>query len=210
MTGRPQLTDRLAGAFRGSRAGAVVAGLHRRAVPGHWSSMFAEVALFSLVIVFVTGIFLTFFFDPSNTVVRYDGAYVPLSGVEMSRALDSTLHISFEVRGGMLVRQAHHWASLLLLAAIGMQLLVTFFTGAFRRPRRLNWIVVFAVFVLCLVAGWTGYALPDDMLSGSGLRIVHGVILGIPVVGTWLSFLVFGDEFPSSIIANFYPVHAII
>jgi len=210
MNRRPQLTDRVGAAFRASRAGRATAGLGRRAVPTHWSSMFAEVALFSLVIVFVTGIFLTFFFDPSNTVVKYDGAYVPLSGIDMSRALDSTLHISFEVRGGLLVRQAHHWSTLLLLAAIGMHLLTMFFTGAFRKPRQLNWIVVFGVFVLSLVGGWTGYALPDDMLSGSGLRIVQGVVLGIPVVGTWLSFLVFGGEFPGTIIANFYPLHAII
>jgi len=207
---RTPLTERAAAALHGSRAARVAEGLRHRAVPSHWSSMFAEVALYSLVVVFVTGVFLTFFYDPSNTMVRYDGAYVPLQGVEMSRALDSTLHVSFEVRGGLLIRQAHHWASLLLLAALGVHLLSMFFTGGFRRPRRLNWVVVFLVFVLGLVAGLTGYALPDDMLSGSGLRIVHGVVLGIPVVGTWLSFLVFGGEFPSTIIATFYPLHAII
>jgi len=210
MSSRPQLTDRLAAAYTMSQAGQAMADLRRRAVPTHWSSMFAEIALFSLVIVFLTGIFLTFFFDPSNTVVAYNGTYVPLKGIEMSRALDSTLHVSFEVRGGLLMRQAHHWASLLLLAAIGMHLLSIYFTGGFRKPRQLNWIVVFFIFVLSLIGGWSGYALPDDMLSGSGLRIVHGVILGIPVIGTWLSFLVFGGEFPGTIIANFYPLHAII
>jgi ubiquinol-cytochrome c reductase cytochrome b subunit len=205
-----QLTDRLAGALRRSAAGRAAAGLRTRAVPNHWSSMFAEVALYSFVVVVLTGIFLTFFYDPSSTVVTYHGPYGPLSGIEMSRALDSTLHISLEVRGGLLMRQAHHWASLLLIAAVIFHLLSMFFTGAFRRPRQLNWLVVFGVFVLCLVAGWTGYALPDDMLSGTGLRIVHGVILGIPVIGTWLSFLVFGGEFPSTIIANFYSIHAIV
>ena len=97
MNSRPQLTDRLAAAYTASRAGQAMAGLRRRAVPTHWSSMFAEIALFSLVIVFMTGIFLTFFYDPSNTVVVYDGTYVPLKGIEMSRALDSTLHVSFDV-----------------------------------------------------------------------------------------------------------------
>jgi len=207
---RPQLTDRLAAAFETSGAGRVTAGLRRRVVPTHWSQMFAEIALFSLVVVFLTGIFLTFFFGPSSAVVTYQGGYAPLQGIEMSRALDSTLHVSFEVPGGLLIRQAHHWSALLLLAALGMHLLSMFFTGAFRKPRQLNWVIVFLVFVLSLVGGWTGYALPDDMLSGSGLRIVHGVILGIPVVGTWLSFLVFGGEFPGTVIANFYPVHAII
>ena len=205
-----RLTDRAAAAVRGSRAGTAIRGLRTRAVPTHWSFLFAEVALYAFVIVLVTGVFLTFFYDPSRTVVTYDGSYLPLQGIDVSRAFDSTMHISFEVRGGLLVRQAHHWASLLMLAALGVHLLSMFFTGAFRRPRQLNWLVAFAVFVLSLIAGWTGYALPDDMLSGSGLRIVHGVILGIPIVGTWLSFLVFGGEFPSNIIANFYPVHAII
>ena len=205
-----RVTDRAAAAVRDSRAGRAIGGLRHRAVPTHWSSVFGEVALYAFLIVLVTGVFLTFFYDPSRTVVSYDGSYVPLQGIDVSRAFDSTMHISFEVRGGLLVRQAHHWASLLMLAALGVHLLSMFFTGAFRRPRQLNWLVVFAVFVLSLIAGWTGYALPDDMLSGSGLRIVHGVILGIPVVGTWLSFLVFGGEFPSNIIANFFPVHAII
>ena len=207
---RPQLTDRLASAFTRSSAGRAVADLRTRAVPNHWSFLFAEVALYSFAVVVLTGIFLTFFYDPSSAVVTYRGPYAPLSGTEISTALDSTLRISFEVRGGLLMRQAHHWASLLLIAAVIMHLLSVFFTGGFRRPRQLNWLVAFGVFVLCLVAGWTGYALPDDMLSGTGLRIVHGVILGIPVVGTWLSFLVFGGEFPSAIVANFYPVHAVV
>ena len=210
MSGRPQFTDTISAALRRSKLGAITAGLRVRAVPTHWSFMFAEVALYSFLIVLVTGIFLTFFYDPSSTVVRYDGSYGPLSGIEMSRALDSTLHVSFDVRGGLLMRQAHHWATLLMVAALGIHLLSMFFTGAFRRPRQLNWIVVFLVFVFALIGGWTGYALPDDMLSGTGLRIVHGVILGIPIVGTWLSFLVFGGEFPSNIIANFYPVHVFV
>jgi ubiquinol-cytochrome c reductase cytochrome b subunit len=210
MTAASHLTDRLADSLKRSAAGRAVARVGARVVPTHWSFMFAEVAFYSFIVVVLTGVFLVFFFDPSSTVVAYQGPYSPLFGIDMSRALDSTLHISFEVRGGLLIRQAHHWASLLLLAAIAMHLLSMFFTGAFRRPRQLNWLVAFAVFVLCLVAGWTGYALPDDMLSGAGLVIVHGVILGIPLIGTWLAFLVFGGEFPGQVIANFYPVHAIV
>jgi ubiquinol-cytochrome c reductase cytochrome b subunit len=207
---RPQLTDRLSEALKRTTTGRAITELGTRAVPTHWSFMFAEVALYSFLIVLVTGVFLVFFYDPSSTVVSYDGAYAPLSGIDMSRALDSTLHISFDVRGGLLIRQAHHWASLLLLAAIGMHLLSMFFTGAFRKPRRLNWVIVFAVFILSLVGGLTGYALPDDLLAGTGLRIVNGIILGIPVAGTWLSFLIFGGEFPGNVVATFYPVHLIV
>jgi len=207
---RVGVTDRAADWMRRSRVGSVLIRLGRRPVPTHWSFIFAEVALYSFLVVIISGLYLMFFYDPSSTVVVYGGSYAPLQGIEVSRALDSTLHISFEVRGGLLIRQAHHWAALLMIAAIVVHLLAVFFTGGFRRPRQLNWLVAVAVFVLSLIAGWTGYALPDDMLSGSGLRIVHGVILGIPVVGTWLSFLVFGGEFPSNIIGNFYPVHVVI
>ena len=128
----------------------------------------------------------------------------------MSKAMRSTLAISFEVPGGLLMRQAHHWAALLLPAALILQLLTTFFTGAFRRPRRLGWVLLFLLLITALVGGWSGYALPDDMLSGTGLRIVEGIVLGIPVVGTWLSSLLFGGEFPGQIIENLYPIHVAV
>ncbi|WP_431245896.1 cytochrome b [Leifsonia xyli] len=128
----------------------------------------------------------------------------------MSKALQSTLAISFELPGGLLVRQAHHWAALLLPAALILQLAVTFFTGAFRPPRRLAWLLLFGLLLTALAGGWSGYALPDDMLSGTGLRIVEGIVLGIPVVGTWLSALLFGGEFPGRIIENLYPIHVAV
>ena len=118
--------------------------------------------------------------------------------------------ISLELRGGLLLRQAHHWAALLLPASIMMQLLVMFFTGGFRRPRRASWVMLFLLLIVALAGGWSGYALPDDMLSGSGLRIVQGIVLGIPLVGTWLSMVLFGGEFPGSIIQNLYPIHVAI
>jgi len=183
--------------------------LRRRAVPNHWTQFFGAISLACLAVLTVTGVVLMIFYDPSPATVRYGGSYPLLRGVEMSKAFESTLRISFDVRGGLLVRQAHHWAALVLPASLILQLLSVFFTGAFRKPRRLSWLLLFGVFVLALAAGWSGYALPDDMLSGTGLRIVQGVTLGIPVVGTGLTSVLFGGEFPGRIIPHLYLIHLI-
>ncbi|MFF9564719.1 cytochrome bc complex cytochrome b subunit [Leifsonia sp. NPDC014704] len=211
---RPSATARLAGVVSNSAAGRRVAALRdelrTRRVPLHWTNMFGVIAFACVLVLFVTGFILMFVYTPSGTRVTYDGPYVPLAGAEMSKALQSTLAITFEVPGGLLVRQAHHWAGLLLPAAIMLQLAVSFFTGAFRRPRRLSWVLLFGLLITALLGGWSGYALPDDMLSGTGLRIVEGIVLGIPVVGTWLSALLFGGEFPGRIIENLYPIHVAV
>jgi ubiquinol-cytochrome c reductase cytochrome b subunit len=190
---------------------AVVKEFGRKIFPDHWSFMLGEVALYSFVVIILTGTFLTFFFQASQADVTYAGSYVPLKGMQMSSALDSTLHISFDVRGGLLVRQIHHWAALLFIAAIGLHMLRIFFTGAFRKPRELNWMIGFVLFVLALAEGFTGYSLPDDLLSGNGLRIIDGMVKGIPFIGTWISFLLFGGEFPgTAIVGRLYTLHILL
>ncbi|MDJ1136349.1 ubiquinol-cytochrome c reductase cytochrome b subunit [Streptomyces iconiensis] len=186
----------------GSRA------LLRKAFPEHWSFLLGELALYSFLVLLLTGTYLTLFFDPDMTQTRYAGPYAPLRGQEMSQAYASTLEISFEVRGGLLMRQVHHWAALLFLSAIGLHMLRVFFTGAFRKPRETNWLIGVTLFVLALVEGFTGYSLPDDLLSGTGLRIAQGIMLSIPVVGTYVAMFVFGGEYPGhEIIERLYPVH---
>ena len=183
----------------------------RKIFPDHWSFLLGEVALYSFVIILLSGTFLTFFFQASMTPVEYAGSYVPLKGVEMSAAMDSTLNISFDIRGGLLMRQVHHWAALLFVASIGLHMLRVFFTGAFRKPRELNWSVGFVLFVLAMAEGFTGYSLPDDLLSGNGLRIIDGMVVGVPVVGTWISFLLFGGEFPGNdIVGRLYTAHILL
>lgn len=208
---RASLTDRLAGLAAatpaGRRTGGLRAELAARRVTLRWSNLFGVIAAACVAVLFVTGFVLMFVYAPTSDRVVYDGPYAPLAGVEMSKALQSTLAISFELPGGLLLRQAHHWAALLLPAALILQLAVSFFTGAFRRPRRLSWVLLFGLLIVALIGGWSGYALPDDMLSGTGLRIVEGIVLGIPVVGTWLSWLLFGGEFPGRIIEHLYPIH---
>jgi ubiquinol-cytochrome c reductase cytochrome b subunit len=183
----------------------------RKIFPDHWSFLLGEVALYSFVVILLTGTFLTFFFQASMASVVYHGSYVPLKGVEMSAAMSSTLNISFEIRGGLLMRQIHHWAALLFVAAIGLHMLRIFFTGAFRKPRELNWVIGFVLFILALAEGFTGYSLPDDLLSGNGLRIIDGLVKGLPVVGTWISFLLFGGEFPgTAIVGRLYTLHILL
>lgn len=183
----------------------------RKVFPDHWSFMFGEVALYSFVILLLSGTFLTFFFDPSMAETHYEGSYVPLKGVEMSVAYASSLDISFDVRGGLFMRQVHHWSALLFVASVSVHMLRVFFTGAFRKPRELNWVVGGVLLILALAAGFTGYSLPDDLLSGNGLRIIDGVIKAVPVVGTYISFFLFGGEFPgTAVIGRLYVLHILL
>ena len=186
-------------------------GLLRKAFPDHWSFLLGEIALYSFVVLLLTGIWLTLFFHPSMTEVVYHGSYRPLDGTLMSAAYESTLDISFDVRGGLLLRQLHHWAALVFLAAIGLHLLRIFFTGAFRRPREVNWLIGVTLFLLALAEGFAGYSLPDDLLSGTGLRIAQGIMLSIPVVGTYVSMFAFGGEFPGEeLIPRLYSLHILL
>ncbi len=179
--------------------------------PDHWSFMLGEIALYSFIVVLLTGTFLTLFFKPSMAEVLYDGSYVPLKGIKMSEAYSSTLDISFDVRGGLLLRQMHHWAALIFIAAMSVHMFRVFFTGAFRKPREFNWIIGVALVTLGLGAGFSGYSLPDDLLSGTGLQIARGIMQSIPVIGTWMAFLLFDGEFPGTeFISRLYGVHILL
>ncbi|RFU38146.1 ubiquinol-cytochrome c reductase cytochrome b subunit [Actinomadura logoneensis] len=182
-----------------------------KAFPKHWSFLLGEIGLYSLVVLLLTGTFLTLFFHPGSARVVYGGSYEPLRGIRMSEAYSSALRLSFDVRGGLLMRQLHHWAALVFVAAICAHLLRVFFTGAFRRPRELNWLIGVTMFGLALAEGFAGYSLPDDLLSGTGLRIMQGIVLSVPVVGTYLAMVVFGGEFPGQdIISRLFPVHVLL
>jgi ubiquinol-cytochrome c reductase cytochrome b subunit len=191
--------------------GLVVKNFARKVFPDHWSFLLGEIALYSFIVLVITGIFLTFFFVPSMGQTVYEGPFAPMDGVEMSEAFASVLHISFEVTGGLLIRQIHHWAALLFLAAIVTHMMRVFFTGAFRKPREINWVIGFTLMLLGLAAGFSGYSLPDDVLSGNGLRIADGVARSIPIVGSYASYLLFGGEFPGEvIIPRLYAVHILL
>ena len=189
----------------------VATGALRKIFPNHWSFLLGEVALYSFVVLIVTGVFLTFFFDASTDVTTYQGSYEPLRGVEVSRAYESALDLSFDVRAGLVMRQMHHWAALVFVAAIVVHLARVFFTGAFRRPRELNWLIGLTLMLLAIVNGFAGYSLLDDQLSGTGVRIAYSVLLAVPLVGPWLASLLFGGGFPGDdIVPRLFVIHILI
>ncbi|HLH83888.1 MAG TPA: ubiquinol-cytochrome c reductase cytochrome b subunit [Trebonia sp.] len=198
------LDDRFHGA-RGVRV------LMRKVFPDHWSFMLGEIALWSFVILLLTGTWLALFFVPSMGDVVYHGSYAKLDGITMSQAYESTLRISFDIRGGLLIRQIHHWAADLFMVAITAHMLRVFFTGAYRKPREVNWLIGIVLFTLGMLEGLFGYSLPDDQLSGAGLRIFEGVLQGIPIVGTYLAFFLFGGPYPgTSIVPRMYIIHVLL
>ncbi|HEV8558919.1 MAG TPA: cytochrome bc complex cytochrome b subunit, partial [Actinophytocola sp.] len=179
--------------------------------PTHWSFLLGEIALYSFIVLLLSGTYLALFFDPSMTEITYNGVFQNLRGLEMTRAYESTLFITFDVRGGLFVRQVHHWSALLFMAAIVVHMFRTFFTGAFRKPREVNWVIGVLLFVLGATEGLFGYSLPDDLLSGAGLRITSSLIMSIPVIGTWSHWLLFGSEFPGTeIIPRLYTLHILL
>ncbi|MDQ1030063.1 ubiquinol-cytochrome c reductase cytochrome b subunit [Streptomyces umbrinus] len=183
----------------------------RKVFPDHWSFMLGEVCLYSFLILILSGVYLTLFFEPSAAEVVYNGSYERLNGIIMTRAYESTLDISFDVRGGLLIRQIHHWAAIVFVAGMLVHMMRVFFTGAFRKPRELNWLFGWTLLFLGIITGLTGYSLPDDLLSGTGLRFAQGAILSVPIVGTYLAFFLFGGEFPGhDIISRLYPIHVLL
>jgi ubiquinol-cytochrome c reductase cytochrome b subunit len=208
-TDRPTELERIAGWFD-ERTGiaAFTRTALRKVFPDHWSFLLGEIALFCFVILVATGTYLTFFYVPDARPTTYDGPYAPLQGAEVSAAFDSVMRLSFEVRAGLVMRQVHHWTALVFVAAVVIHLSRVFFTGAFRRPRELNWLVGFTLLVLAMATGFTGYSLPDDLLSGTGMRIAYSAAISIPFIGPWFASLIFGGEFPTAdIISRLFVLH---
>ena len=185
--------------------------LMKKVFPDHWSFMLGEIAMYSMIVCLLTGVFLTLWFVPSATPVVYDGSYVPLQGVTMSDAYRSTLDISFDIRGGLMIRQIHHWAALIFIVAILVHMVRVFFTGAFRKPREINWVIGTVMSLLALIEGFAGYSLPDDLLSGTGIRAMEGFIQSIPILGTYIAFFLFGGPFPGeAIIPRLFSAHVLL
>ena len=170
----------------------------RYVFPDNWSFLLGEIALYAFVVLVLTGIYLTLFFEPSLREVTYQGEYGPLQGREVSAAYHSVVALSFDVRAGLLVRQTHHWAANVFVAAIVLHLLRVFFTGAYRKPRQVTYYLGLGMLMFGVLEGFLGYSLVDDLLSGMGLQIAYSVAASIPVVGGNLALLLWGDEFPGS------------
>ncbi|MFG3054093.1 cytochrome bc complex cytochrome b subunit [Kitasatospora sp. NPDC048239] len=183
----------------------------RKIFPDHWSFMLGEICLYTFIIIILTGVWLTLFFVPSMGEVIYEGSYIPLKGIQMSQAYASTVDISFEIRGGLLIRQIHHWAAIVFVAAMLVHMMRVFFTGAFRKPREINWMFGALLLFLGMFDGFMGYSLPDDLLSGTGIRFMEGAVLAVPIVGTYLQMFIFGGQFPGVVIVpRLFTVHILL
>ena len=180
--------------------------------PDHWSFMLGEISLYSFVVLLATGVFLSLYFVPSTQQVIYHGSYKPLNGQWVSEAYRSTVSISFDVRGGLLIRQMHHWAADIFTGSIVVHMARIFFTGAFRKPRELNWLIGITMLILAILEGFIGYSLPDDLISGTGLRIGYSIAESIPLVGSYLVTFLWGGQFPGTgiIIPRFFIIHVLI
>jgi ubiquinol-cytochrome c reductase cytochrome b subunit len=168
----------------------------RYAFPDHWTFLLGEVALYAFIVLVATGVYLTLFFEPSTAKTVYHGGYQPLQGMEMSKAYASVVHISFDVKAGLLIRQTHHWAADVFLAAIVLHLIRVFFTGAYRKPRELTYVIGVLLLFSALLEGYLGYSLVDDLLSGMGLAIGYAVAVSIPFFGANLALLIWGHPYP--------------
>jgi ubiquinol-cytochrome c reductase cytochrome b subunit len=184
----------------------------RYAFPDHWSFLLGEVALYAFIVLVATGIYLTLFFEPSTSPTIYHGSYGPLDGLEMSSAYKSVLNISFDVRAGLLIRQTHHWAADVFVAAIVIHLVRIFFTGAYRKPRELTYVIGVLMLFISLLEGYLGYSLADDLLSGMGLAIGYAVALSIPFVGANIALAIWGHQFPGDpdFWSRMYVMHVLI
>jgi ubiquinol-cytochrome c reductase cytochrome b subunit len=179
--------------------------------PDHWTFMMGEIALYAFMYLVLSGIYLSFFFEATTVKTVYHGTYAPLDGSEVSAAYASAIQLSWDIRLGLVMRQSHHWAALIFCGAIVVHMCRIFFTGAFRRPREINWLVGVTLMLLAFVNDFAGYSLPDDLLSGTGLRVANAIMLSIPVIGSWLSFIVFGGEFPGeAIVRRLYVAHILL
>lgn len=179
--------------------------------PKHYSFFWGELALYSFVTLVLSGTVLALFFVPDTADTVYHGQYVNARDLHMSRAYESALHLSFEVRGGLFIRQMHHWAALVFVASIVLHMFRNFFTGAYRKPREFTWITGVALLMISMVEGYMGYSMIDDLLSGMGVRIISGLLLSVPVIGTWLHWMIFGSEFEGDIwISRFFLGHVFL
>lgn len=173
-------------------------GLLGKAFPAEDSFLLGEVALFSFVVIVLSGIFLGVFYEPSSADVVYQGVIDQYQGEQLPAAFVSVLHITYGVPFGMFIRRIHHWAAHLFVASIALHMFRVYFTAAYRNPREINWIVGTILAVLAMGGSYTGYALPFDEFGATATGIGYNLAISVPVIGDFLGQLVFAGEFPSS------------
>jgi ubiquinol-cytochrome c reductase cytochrome b subunit len=179
--------------------------------PSHWSFLLGELALISFAILVLTGIFLTAFYRPSVDTVVYAGASELYRGRELPGAFASILTLTHDVPGGQLVRRVHRATAQVFIGIAIIHMLRVVLTGAFRKPREVNYHIGWAMLVLAVVSGWSGHNLVYDTLAGTSLRVYYSFVLATPYVGEWLAQTIFAGEFPTGgLLPRLYSLHILL
>lgn len=184
--------------------------LQRSLYPVHWSVLLSHLALWSFVVLLLTGLVLTVFYRPSVEPVVYSGAAELYDGRQLPAAYASVVRISEDVPGGLLLRRVHRAASHLFLAAVVAHLLRVLVSAAFR-GRIGNYLLGLALGAVALGLGYTGQNLPFELLAGTSLRIGFSLLSSIPWVGPDLALLVYGGDFPTGeVLQRFWLLHVLL
>ncbi|MBF6594149.1 MAG: cytochrome bc complex cytochrome b subunit [Thermaceae bacterium] len=164
----------------------------RKAFPVHHTFFLGEITLFAFVVLVLTGIFLTFNYEPSTRLIKVAGYTDPVQA-----AYASILYID-SLPFGAVIRSVHHWSAHIMIAAAFLHLLRILLSGAYKKPRELNWIIGMLMLVTSIVVAFTGYALPYDNYAVTATRIGHGIAQSVPWVGVAVAQIMFGGDFPGS------------
>ena len=161
----------------------------RKAFPVHHSFFLGEITLFAFITLLITGIFLTFNFEASSRLVDANGQMVPA-------AYASILYID-SLPVGAVIRSAHHWSAHIMIAAAFLHLIRILLSGAYKKPREVNWFVGLGLIGLAIVTAFTGYALPNDAFAEAATKVGYNIALAVPWIGEWIAQVVFGGSFPT-------------
>lgn len=185
--------------------------LGRKVFPRHWSFLLGHATLSCFLVLIVTGIFLTFFYAPSTEPTIYTGSAALYQGRELPAAYESIVRLTHDVPGGLLVRRLHRAAAMLLIALAALHLVRVVLSGAFRRPREVNYHIGWLLLLLAIASAYTGHLLPLEVLSGTSMRIFYTFIASVPWVGEGLATWVFGGEFPTgTILPRLHIAHVLL
>lgn len=175
----------------------------RKVFPVHSTFFFGEMAMFSFVILVLTGIYLGLIYVPSNADVELNGQTVPQAY--------ASVQLIESIPVADLFRNVHHWAAHVMVASIFLHALRIYFTGTYRKPREVNWAVGIVLLGLTLMAGFVGYSLPYDSYAVTATGIGYSIARSIPWVGGVAAELFFGGAFPTlGSVPRLYTIHVFV
>ena len=183
----------------------------RKAFPVHHSFFLGEITLFSLIILILTGVILALSYEPSNSLVT--NSFDPGTAAKpnlIPAAFHSALKINAMPFGDML-RRIHHWTANIMVAAAVIHMMRIYFTGAFKKPREINWWIGMMLLIFSALTAVTGYILPYDNYAYNTVKVVYGIVASIPWVGQWVAQAAFAGAFPGEgIIPRIYGYHIML